>query len=389
MEAPHFNPASVLSLLGVVQALLLALALVTTKRGNRTANLLLAGFAVNIAILVSGHILITTRYIELFPHFSRVSNPFDYTAAPLLYLYIRELISDRPGLKRKDLLHFIPSALCFIYLIPYYFQSSDAKLYDISSAHYARWYLFRVGLALLLALVYLVFIALRLAAYARAIKTGRLPVQRSALFRLRFIAITFVAVWVLAALRYVIDLRFPGYKSYTTLILPLSATFIVYAMAYISLRRPQALIGAEELREEGDAAPLVKKYEKSSLTPERAERYLKKLLDLMEREKPYLDSDLTIQKLAEQLMIPAPHLSQTINERLNQNFSDMVNSYRIEEAKRLLLDPKKKHYSILAIAEEVGFNSKSSFNAVFKKFVNATPSEWRKAVNGDDPQPHS
>jgi len=83
-------------------------------------------------------------------------------------------------------------------------------------------------------------------------------------------------------------------------------------------------------------------------------------------------------------MIPAQHLSQTINEQLNQTFSEFINIYRVEEAKRLLLDTRKKHISILAIAEEVGFNSKSSFNAVFKKYANITPSEFRKAANGND-----
>ena len=71
------------------------------------------------------------------------------------------------------------------------------------------------------------------------------------------------------------------------------------------------------------------------------------------------------------------HLSQTINELLGQSFSDFVNSYRIEEAKRKLVDPACKHLSVLGIAEEVGFNSKSSFNSVFKKHTAMTPSEFR------------
>jgi AraC-like DNA-binding protein len=70
-------------------------------------------------------------------------------------------------------------------------------------------------------------------------------------------------------------------------------------------------------------------------------------------------------------------LSQTINEQLRQSFSEFLNSYRIEEAKRRLRDPAFKHLSILGIAEDVGFNSKSSFNAVFKKHTNLTPSEFR------------
>jgi AraC-like DNA-binding protein len=101
----------------------------------------------------------------------------------------------------------------------------------------------------------------------------------------------------------------------------------------------------------------------------------------MEHERPFTDGDLTIQKLAAQLSVPSHHLSQVINERLNQTFSDFINSYRVEEAKRRLLDPAAKHLSILGIAEEVGFNSKSSFNSVFKKHTNMTPSEFRSGNN--------
>jgi len=126
-----------------------------------------------------------------------------------------------------------------------------------------------------------------------------------------------------------------------------------------------------------------KKYEKSTLTNERSDAYLKKLLMVMETEKPYTDGDLALPKLASRLNMSAHHLSQIINERLQQNFFDFVNTYRVEEAKRKLVDPAKKHYSLLAIAEEVGFNSKSAFNTAFKKQTQMTPSEFRKLSNGN------
>ena len=101
----------------------------------------------------------------------------------------------------------------------------------------------------------------------------------------------------------------------------------------------------------------------------------------MHRLSEYLDGELTLQKLAKALAVSPHHLSQTINEQLNQNFIDFINAYRIEEAKRMLVDPAKKHYSILAVSEEVGFNSKSAFNTAFKKHANMTPSEFRKIAD--------
>jgi len=105
----------------------------------------------------------------------------------------------------------------------------------------------------------------------------------------------------------------------------------------------------------------------------------------MEAEKPFTDGDLTIQKLADKLSIPPHHLSQTINERLGQTFSDFINSYRVTEAKQRLLDPSLKHLSVLGIAIEVGFNSKSSFNSVFKRYTQMTPSEFRSQPTATPP----
>jgi ligand-binding sensor domain-containing protein/AraC-like DNA-binding protein len=123
-----------------------------------------------------------------------------------------------------------------------------------------------------------------------------------------------------------------------------------------------------------------KKYEKVRLSPEYAEKYMKKLLHLMESEKPFLNSDICLHGLSERLNIPDHYLSQVINTRLNQNFYDFINQYRVEEAKRILAN-SKNHLTILEVAFEVGFNSKSAFNRVFKKYVKMTPSDFKKEKN--------
>ncbi|UCH96680.1 MAG: helix-turn-helix domain-containing protein [Candidatus Aminicenantes bacterium] len=123
-----------------------------------------------------------------------------------------------------------------------------------------------------------------------------------------------------------------------------------------------------------------KKYEKARLTFETAEKYLKRLLHFMESKKPYLNPDISLHKLSEDIMIPHHYLSQVINARLNQNFYDFINHYRIEEAKKILSD-SKNHLPILGVAFEVGFNSKSAFNRAFKKNVNMTPSDFKKERN--------
>lgn len=395
MEA-SLSLLAVLNLLGSAQALLLALALLGIRREeDGAANRVLAALVVVMAIIIAGSVLRTTHYEFVFPHLSRVHDSFVFLGGPLLFLYLRTLVRRERRLARRDYLHFLPFAACVLYLSPYYLSSRGFKLdYMLAEFNHPTlgdWYYVRSALLLFQCAVYLTLAGALLFSYARKLKGEARPpthAERAMLFQIRFMLVGFLILFAGALLRYTLD-----QTANTNLLVPLGVSVLIYALGYLSLRRPEMLTGVKETPQpaaafgtnagaangEGDILP-AKKYEKSTLTPERAERYLKRLLRHMDTEKPYIDGELTLPKLAERLSIPAPHLSQTINERLRQNFFDFVNTYRIEEAKRRLLDPAKQHYSVLAIAEEVGFNSKSSFNAVFKKHVLMTPSEFRKRM---------
>lgn len=121
-----------------------------------------------------------------------------------------------------------------------------------------------------------------------------------------------------------------------------------------------------------------KKYKGSRLTTTQSKAYLSRLIRFMEQEKPFLEEDLTLKDLAERTGIPLRDLSRIVNEKLHKNFNDFINFYRVEEAKQLLLLQGEKEMSILDIAFEVGFNSKSSFNSIFKKQTGMTPSLFKK-----------
>lgn len=371
---PALNLLAVLNLLGVAQGFLMAVALLSMKRGNRFANRILGVLVVAIAIVVGGAVLLTTNYVFVFPHLSRLHHPFVFLAGPLLFLYIKALTSGKQKLDKKELWHFTPFALCLLYLLPYYFQSGEVKLNVLVSEYYEQslgwWYYLRSGLFILQFLVYLILITATLVSYSRSSDRNSAR-GKHILFQVRFFVISSVVLWIGAVLRYTLD-----QSGSTNLLVPFGASVLIYAMGYLQLSKPEIVLGSN------DAPPPAKRYEKSTLLPAWSDRYLDKLLQVMENEKPFLDGDLTLQKLAERLAIPAQHLSQVINERLNQTFSDFINAYRVEEAKRRLLDPKTQHYTVLAIAEDVGFSSKSTFNAVFKKHTNTTPSEFRKASNG-------
>jgi AraC-like DNA-binding protein len=99
----------------------------------------------------------------------------------------------------------------------------------------------------------------------------------------------------------------------------------------------------------------------------------------MNLHRPYINPDLSLRDLADLLGVYPHYVTQILNTLFNQNFYDFVNTYRIDEAKKLLTDSYKSNkVPILTIAYNCGFNSKSSFNRIFKQKTGLTPSEYRK-----------
>ncbi len=110
----------------------------------------------------------------------------------------------------------------------------------------------------------------------------------------------------------------------------------------------------------------------------RNEEVIERITWLMTEERLFQEPELTLQQLAAKLSMPAYQVSQVLNEDMKKTFYDLVNGYRVEEAKRLLLDPKGNNFTILSIGFEAGFNSKTTFNTVFKKFTGQTPTVFRE-----------
>jgi AraC-like DNA-binding protein len=105
---------------------------------------------------------------------------------------------------------------------------------------------------------------------------------------------------------------------------------------------------------------------------------MERLINHMRENKPYLDPELTLIGLASQINMSRNQLSKVINAGAGNNFYHFVNSFRIEEVKELINSDKAKVYTILALARDAGFKSKSTFNSIFKKMTGMTPSEYRK-----------
>lgn len=123
------------------------------------------------------------------------------------------------------------------------------------------------------------------------------------------------------------------------------------------------------------------KYSKSGLTDYERNKIIAGIKDLMDREKPYIECDLNISELAGMLHTDTHKLSQVINESFNKNFYDFINTYRIEESKRMLRKPGARKLKIIAIAYDCGFSTKSAFYNAFRKNTGITPGEYLNKFN--------
>ena len=117
---------------------------------------------------------------------------------------------------------------------------------------------------------------------------------------------------------------------------------------------------------------------KKVLTDEKVVQLKHQLLELMSTDKPYLDSEITLPKLSKMMLSNTYHMSYLLNDCLEENFYTFINRYRIEECMRLLKDPFYDRLTLLGIAFECGFSSKTSFNISFKKITGMSPSEYRE-----------
>ncbi|WP_298420050.1 helix-turn-helix transcriptional regulator [uncultured Kordia sp.] len=131
-----------------------------------------------------------------------------------------------------------------------------------------------------------------------------------------------------------------------------------------------------------EVLPSVKpsKYKTSSLAVREFSSYQKELIRLMEKEELYKQAKLSIHDVARTLSVPRQHISEVLNVHMNVSFQDFINQYRVNAFINCLQKEQYAHYTLFGIANEVGFNSKSSFNTTFKKIKGLTPSEYKKTL---------
>ena len=368
-------------ILAAAQGYFLAFILFSNKQGNPLANRLLGAFLLAFALTLSEYVLHWTQYLAWFSWADTFYIPLIFVFGPLLYLYFKALHPE-DGVRRRDALHFLPALLILANRLPYYLTSPALKAAfragDQAAAGPIHWpivpmfpvqdYIFIFHL---LAYAALIFWYLRRSGFWRpaGLDDDKAIIRRNWSRILLWLYIGFV----LGNVSYYALIRTPFFSIEWDYGISLAMTVFIYVVGYLGYRQPEAFAG--ELWPQAFLAP---KYQNSSLTPSASRSLLDRVREYVEQEKPYLDNELRLSGLADQLDVSIHHLSQVINEQLGKSFSDFINEYRVEEAKRLLANPRYKERYVISIAYEAGFNNKTSFNKAFKAHTGLSPSQYRK-----------
>lgn len=352
-----------LLLLGVAQGILLGAVLWTTKRGPKTANRMLGSivliFAVSILLHALGH---GRSSLDLKYHDSILHLGF-LVINPLLFFYVRALTAQGFRWTMLEFLHFTPVVIGFVLLVlntPVNFMNYQLLTELIGTS---------IGVQ---AVFYIILSYRRLRRHSQMIANTFSSIERMNLQWIRFLLGMFSLVWIFA-----LAMEISKNELFMMDLFWLFMSLFIYLMGYFGLRQPEIFTGIPQLDQPPEPAGK-RKYEKSTLTFQKSEEYLQQLQQVMKMEKPYIERDITLPALAAKLALTTHELSQLINERLNKNFFEFINTYRVDEAKVMMADRRFIHLSIAAIGYEAGFNSVSAFNAAFKKHAGIIPSQYRQ-----------
>jgi len=375
------NITSILFILIIFQLLFLSSFLFTQEKGKRISNLLLGCFFLAIALNLLDVFLLMAGAYTAYPFLAGWGSCIPLLFGPLLYLYTKSVLKKDFIFLAAARFHFLPFAALFLatelYMI---FQSRIAQerlVSDILQHHLPRSVTIVSTLIFIQFLLYVMASLQSVATYKKT-ATQHLSAERQMdVSWLSSAIIFFLLVIVITIINGLLaQTALATYYLVVFNIIILGLLIFVVNILLKALRRPYFFsFSQDDFLVAKPAAAL-----QMTPGPDRVEKekIAQDVLKYMQTNRPYLEPELTLEQLAARLSLKPRMLSQSINEILGQNFYDFVNRYRIEEASRLLTNPKDEKITVLEVLYEVGFNSKSSFNTLFKKYTGMTPTAFRK-----------
>jgi AraC-like DNA-binding protein len=374
--------------LGVFQGIFLSWFFIMNSQNDKKANLYQGLLLLSLSLTIFEGWLNNTGYIVKVLAITNFSEPLNFTFAPLFYFYVIKSLN--PADKRKEWVHFLFAMFWLIYMVFQFIQPDAAKYNSYINTNHPDWTYLNVTsrisddplgirqyinqLTLIQMIIYISAIIIILKKKLKSIGQSLFGTDNELLIILRNTLLHFlliITIFLATKIYFGMGSDIGDYLIATYI------SFMIYATSYQVLNR------SEYFDKPGSffSFPMMK-YEKSSLSEENKEMILSKIRKEMEDNSYFTNNLASLPGLAKQINETSHHVSQVINEKLNKNFFELLASYRVEHARKLIQKDKDSKLTVEELADIVGYNSKSSFNVAFKKYTQQTPSEYRKSLTG-------
>ena len=355
------NLLVIFGFIGISQGLYFAITSWTLHFPKKT-KVLLNLLMVSHLILLSSTIFQEMGWYVKFPHFLYVRVPIPLIIGPSLFLLHREVfLEENSG--GKLVYHYLPFLICVLLLMPYYIQGSALKLPEQSPDHYLviNYAILEHGKVVHL-FGYLVWVLVVL--YHQKETSKYLSFLHSYRKLFFFLVASYLTIVILGLIHAISSFYGMNWLHNTEIIIALTTTLIASSMVYTFIKYDERWKSA---------------YKKAQAKTNIPGQLILRLKEMMEEEKLYRKANLKVSEVAHLLGVPRQSLSEILSAELQCNFSEFVNSYRLKEVKCRITDPSENHKTMLGIAYESGFNSKSSFQRIFKDATGMTPRDYRNS----------
>lgn len=365
-----------LYLTGIIITFFLVVIL-TSKKNKSEADKILAFWLFATGFHLFLYYLHYKKDFTSFPFLLGFELPMPLLQGPFLFLYTSALTQQNQN-KKYNLLHFLPFVGAVLVLMPFFILSFSEKLrvFENEGKGYENLILILYGAILISGITY-AFLSLRkLSQHQKNISEAFSSTEKINLRWLQYLILGSSIIW-LVVIFYEDEYIFSVVVFYLMFIGYFGIKQVgIFTNQTISEKHFSEVSSFENTETENAAEKI--KYEKSSLSNSELQLLHQKLSQLMSDEKLYKNPDLTLAELSQKLNIHSNVLSQVINSAEEKNFYDYINLQRVEEFKKLILLPENQKFTLLSVAFECGFNSKTAFNRNFKKATGLSPSEYLK-----------
>lgn len=354
------------------------------RKDNLVPNIILGITFSAYSIDILYAFFITQKLYFSYPSFIGLNGVLPFIYSPAIYSYVKSLSSNKKRFEIKFLLHFAPAIIILLAsIIGFFIFSSEEKLALLNpDVPKSIFIIIMRTLIPFYGFTYIIMSLIEIKKYHHRLKENYSEIESLKINWLIYLILSMTLVWMLEFIQiFLIDVAGKPENIFYKYIY-LAISLIMFLIVYRSLNQPQIFseVNFNEAEENNEPKNEVEEsgYYKSGLTEQKINEIASSLIIIMQNDKPYLKSNLSLSDLAQLNGVSAHNLSEVINTKLNKTFYDFINQYRVDEVKKMLNDVKYENYSILSIGFEAGFNSKTSFNTIFKKFTGTTPSEYKR-----------